>query len=276
MYAQPDLMDAETEALLPERPGVVDLYFLAFAGEAKQDVFMKEALFAKELLDRRFDTGGRSIALVNNRATSADRPLATVTNLRTALAKIGETMNPEEDVLLLFVTSHGSEEHVLSVQYPALPLLEIGAKDLADALDESRVGWRVVVISACYSGGFIEALKNDHTLVITAAAADRKSFGCNNEADFTYFGKAFFEDQLEKQFSFSLAFAAADAEILRREIADGLEPSRPQIWAPAPILEKLGELEHRLSGMIASSLPLNSRPSPAPPLARVRTSRGSV
>jgi len=29
------------------------------------------------------------------------------------------------------------------------------------------------VISACYSGSFVDKLRNDHTLVITAARADR-------------------------------------------------------------------------------------------------------
>ena len=40
-------------------------------------------------------------------------------------------------------------------------------------------------MSACYSGGFIDALKDDYTLVLTAAAADRASPGCGNGSDAT-------------------------------------------------------------------------------------------
>ena len=40
-------------------------------------------------------------------------------------------------------------------------------------LDKAGVKWRVLVVSACHSGSFIDTLKDDHTL-ITAAAANRK------------------------------------------------------------------------------------------------------
>jgi hypothetical protein len=39
---------------------------------------------------------------------------------------------------------------------------------------------------------FVPALADARTLVITAAAADRPSFGCEDGATWTYFGDAFF------------------------------------------------------------------------------------
>jgi hypothetical protein len=94
-----------------------------------------------------------------------------------------------------------------------------------------------VVISACYSGGFIPALKNDKTLLMTAARADRVSFGCSEEADFTYFGRALFAEALQQTGDLQQAFELARAAVAEREQADGFEPSEPQIWAPAAVLE---------------------------------------
>lgn len=77
------------------------------------------------------------------------------------------------------------------IENAPLELNQIDPKWLKDALDKSGIRWKVIVISACYSGSFIPALQDDNTLIITASAADRTSFGCENEADYTYFGRAF-------------------------------------------------------------------------------------
>jgi hypothetical protein len=56
-------------------------------------------------------------------------------------------------------------------------------------LDNSGIKWKVLVVSACYSGGFVDELTNDFTLVATAASADDKSFGCGDNSHFTYYGE---------------------------------------------------------------------------------------
>ena len=246
LYSQRALVEKQNAALLPERPGIVDLYFVGFGGDADQDVFMNEALYAQHLFDRRFDTRGRSLALINNRKTRKELPLASFTNLRTTLQHVGRLLNPEEDVLFLFLTSHGSRDHTLSVKYWPLPLKEISSADLAGMLDESGIKWRVVIISACYSGGFIDGLKNDHTLIITSSAATRPSFGCGKGEELTYFGKAFFKDQLSQARGILQAFAGAAALIRQRETAEKLKASEPQLSSPPAIIEKLKALEARL------------------------------
>ena len=57
-------------------------------------------------------------------------------------------------------------------------------------LDESHIRWRVIIVSACYSGIFIPVLKNDSTLIMTAADSRHSSFGCDDTRDLTYFGEA--------------------------------------------------------------------------------------
>ena len=90
--------------------------------------------------------------------------------------------------LPLYFTSHGSAEHELVLSQPRLSLDDLPARDLAGLLAPLAGRKAVVVISACYSGGFIEPLKNQQTLIMTAARADRVSFGCSEQSDFTYFG----------------------------------------------------------------------------------------
>jgi Peptidase C13 family len=109
-------------------------------------------------------------------------------------------------------------------------------------LDQSGIQNRVVVISACYSGGFIEPLKNENTLAISASALDKNSFGCSNEAEWTYFGKAFFDEALRKTHSFVEALEIAKPVIAAREKEQGYTPSEPQIAQGEelrPILMKL-------------------------------------
>ena len=79
------MLDLELAAIAPGRKGVVDLYFAGFASWASQDVFMSEMDYVRDLFDRRFDTTGRSITLINNEATVATKPIASRHNLETTL-----------------------------------------------------------------------------------------------------------------------------------------------------------------------------------------------
>jgi hypothetical protein len=244
-YAQPGLVAAKVAALAGERPGVADLYFVGFAGTSTQDVFLKEVRFAQKLFDDRFDTRNRSLLLANNPSTLADLPVASVSNLRAALDGVAKKMNVDEDILFLFLTSHGSQ-HVFSVYFPELALDDLGDRELRQMLDAAGIKWRVIVISACYSGSFIDALKSDDTLVLTAASADRASFGCSSENDFTYFGDAYLNEALRQDRSFITAFEHARAAIVKRETKENLTPSQPQISAGKAIKAKLEQFEAHL------------------------------
>jgi hypothetical protein len=255
MSMQGDLLDGSAGSLEPGRPGIVDLYFVGFAGFAHQDVFRKEVQSVRALFDERFDTRGRSIALINHPDTYRSTPLATRENLRETLALIGERMNREEDILFLFMTSHGSPDHRFVVDFWPFELPDITPGELRAMLDESGIRWHVVVVSACYSGAFVNALQDDNTLVMAASMADRNSFGCDNLNDYTYFGDAYFNTELREQFSFIDAFRDAARNIGNRERGEGLTPSIPQIGIGRDIESRLNEVEARLAtaGRVASS-----------------------
>ncbi len=246
-YAQQDLLGKTLAAVKDGRAGIADVYLLAAGLYAREDVFMKEVELIAELFRRRFDAEGRSVVLLNNPKTLDRHPLASLTSVTAALKRIGSVMNREEDLLVLYLSSHGSESHQLSVDFQPLRLAPIDPPALKQALDASGIRWRVIVVSACYSGGFVKLLEDAHTLVITASSATRTSFGCGSGSDATYLAKALFDEALRRTYSIEAAFADARKSIAARERAQGYEPSEPQLFVGAEIRGKLAEIEARLA-----------------------------
>ncbi len=253
IHRQGSLLEEQLAALLPERPGVEDLYFVGVAPYALQDTFYQELTTVKELIDERFDTAGRSVALVNNSATLKDRPIATVSNLRKTLARLGRTINTEEDIVLLHITTHGSSDLQLAFDLPPLELRQLTPTALARMLADSGIKWKIIVLSACFSGGFIEALKDPNTLILTAADSAHSSFGCDYDSEITWFSKALYDEALRRTFSFTEAFELARRSVTAREKAQGYEPSNPQMFVGEAVRGKLAGLEKRLSARPSSS-----------------------
>ena len=250
LLSQRQLLDQALGSIAPGRRGVIDLYLLAVAGDGSQEVFRREVEFVRNQFDERYGTKGRSVALVNSRNTYGTAPMATVSSLQESLKTIAARMNLDEDILFLFLTSHGSREHELMLRQNHMTLRDLPARELAELLKASGIRWKVVVVSACYSGGFIDPLKDDATLVITAARHDRTSFGCADENDFTYFGRAFFKDALPGSRSFEEAFRKADAIVAAREKKElpKEQPSAPQMQAGFAITAQLQRWWSRNSG----------------------------
>lgn len=246
LIKQPQLLYQAVSDLEDERPGVTDLYFVGFASYSGEDVFRKDIVVARDLLDSRFDTDGRSIVLINNPQTMLDEPFATVSNLRATLSEIGDIIDPDQDVVMLYLSSHGSRDHKLSVEFPPLRLEQLTPDELKQMLDGAGIKWRIIVVSACYSGGFVDPLKDEYTLIMTASAADRTSFGCGSESDATYFGDALFGHALRIEDSFVKAFEQAKARIAEREKAEHRSPSDPQLFVGDAMAGKLPKLEAEL------------------------------
>jgi len=269
-HRQGFILDEQLAALSPERPGVVDLYFVGVAGDSGQDTFYLELVSVKELLEERFDAAGRSIALMNNTATLKNYPIATARNLRATLAHLGSVINTDKDIVLLHIATHGDNDYRLALDLPPLELAQLTPSALARMLADSGIKWKVIVISACFSGGYIEPLKDDNTLIITAADAFHSSFGCDYESDYTWFSQAFYDEALRETFSFAEAFEAAKETVDDRERAEGYPPSNPQMFAGAAMRKKLAALEKRLA----------ARPTTEPPQRRrassVRASESTI
>ena len=233
LLAQGRLLE-DALANVPASTPAIELYTLTLGGDGKQSVFLRESDYVSNMLTSRFGAFGQ-IRLVNHRDHLVDRPMATRENLRRAALTLAERSGPE-DLIFIYLTSHGTSEHELVLDQPRMELSDLPADELAAVLAPLKNRDKIIVISSCYSGGFIPALKDERTLIMTAARADRVSFGCTEEANFTYFGDALFAQALNQTDDLEQAFKLAKASVAERELADSFEASEPQIWAPKTVL----------------------------------------
>jgi len=238
IYDQQSLVRRALAGLGPRVKGRPNLYLVAFAGDGGEDVFRNEAEYAALLFRKRFGPSVHALVLENNPATLQNHPLADWSNLESVLDGLAAAMRPD-DILMLYFTSHGSDDHYLLVDMDPLPLDQIGARDLPGILAEHRFKWKVVVVNACYSGGFVPPLQGPDTLVMSAASADRSSFGCGSESQITYFGDAFLNHALNDTDDFVQAFHQASGLIAGWENRDHLPHSRPQISVGSGIAGQL-------------------------------------
>jgi hypothetical protein len=242
LYDQPARIAAVVERVTPSEAPTPHAYFVGFAGDADPEVFSREAQFARQVFATRFGSADRSVLLVNDAGDRDSWPLASLSGLSQALKLLATRMDPDEDVLVLFLTSHGSQDG-LEVRNGSLPLAQLAPEDLRQALDDAGIRWRVVVVSACYAGVFVDALKTDTTAIVTAADAAHSSFGCQEDRELTWFGEAFLKDSLPSSTSLEEAYAKAARLIAQREDAEHQVHSNPQLYVGAQMHDKLRALE---------------------------------
>jgi hypothetical protein len=207
-------------------------HVVAFGLSDEQNVFHSEATRAAAILASRYGNGVPPLVYTNTRKASR----ATVANLRAALTKAAARMDRDNDVLFVFLTSHGSREGIALKAGRRLGLLT--PAQLGALLRETGVRNKVLIVSACFSGIFIP-LADPQTLVITAADATHPSFGCEATATWTFFGRAFFRDALPQTDNLRDAYALARTSVLARERREGFEPSNPQMAGGQSFLPQL-------------------------------------
>jgi hypothetical protein len=182
MAAQAYVLDQALDDLEDERGGVTDLYFAGFAPDARKGGFRTEVETLQATLDERFGTGGRSLVMVNSRDTLTQRPFATVTNLRRVLNEMGEAIDPDDDVVMLYLTAADTDEHGLAAEHPPLDLLPLTPQGLKQLLDAAEIRYRVIVVSTCAAGAWVDALADDDSLVLVSSPDGTRVSGCEGAA----------------------------------------------------------------------------------------------
>ncbi|MDP8986481.1 MAG: C13 family peptidase [Pseudomonadota bacterium] len=243
LFEQAGRIDEALDAVHRDASTDPDAFFLGFAGVGEQKVFAQEIELAARTVGKRFGADGRQVSLINDARDLRRAPLASVSGLAYALQGLASRMDLNKDVLFLSLSSHGSPDPVIAVSNSQIPFDDLTRDALTDALRASGIKWRVIIISACYAGGFIDSLRDPKTIVVTAAAADRTSFGCSNDSELTYFGEAFYRDALPGARSLREAFERAKAAIAAREQREHVTPSNPQAYFGAEIEAKLNAME---------------------------------
>jgi hypothetical protein len=131
---------------------------------------------------------------------------------------------------LIYFTSHGGPGAVLVGKSAITP-------NIMGQMVDAACGQRptVAIISACFSGIFVEALNGPNRMVLTAARPDRTSFGCGEADRYTYFDGCFLQS-LPQSHDFAALGNATRACVSRREIETHAEPpSEPQMEVGAQL-----------------------------------------
>jgi hypothetical protein len=224
------LMGDSLEALQPQRPGVQDVYLLSvsFWGDP---VFEREATQAEEILRTHLSAEGRSIILSAGGQGPRTYPAASPDNFAAAIGHIGATMDPNEDLFVLFITTHGQSDGVAAIREHNRMFAGLRPAHLSMMLQQANIQNRVVIVSACFSGAFISPLMSDSTIVMAAAAPDRSSFGCQPQNNWTFFGDAYFNRSVREHGDMIGSFDRAKRLISQWEREQNLSPpSNPQIY----------------------------------------------
>src|SRR4051812_32884405 len=179
---QAALLKKQLAALPPQKPGVTDIYVIGVAGWGSEDVFRNELAGALGVLGKALPLSG-AVRLINSAETAKTIPLASRPNIAAAVRAVGRVMDRQEDVLLIFMTSHGVKEG-FGLQLPEL-LVRFSPQEFAAMLKKAGIKNRVVIVSACFSGTFVKPLANEDTIVLTASDANSPSFGCANGREWT-------------------------------------------------------------------------------------------
>lgn len=138
---------------------------------------------------------------------------------------------------LLYVTSHGTPGRIV------MGKRELRPRDIDVMLDFTCSGRpTIVVLSACYSGSFIPTLAEPNRLVLTAARADRSSFGCGAGFDYPVFDACVLK-ALPNAPDFTALAASTQTCVAAREKAEKLAPpSEPQMSLGEDIAKLMPQL----------------------------------
>lgn len=222
LYSEGERLQSALSSLAPQRPGVRDVYTLIVGGDGTSPVFTKEVNWVTERLGTVFDIDRRQVRLSNG---SGDKlPLATRSSIRQSLKALDGAMDPQEDLLFVHLVSHGGDNGDFMLAEQKLPLNDLSVADGKEWLDALDARYQWIVVSACYSGQWKEALAGPGRAIFTSAAPDRTSFGCGDDSERTWFSAALYGEALDTGVGDPAAwFAAANERVSEMEKEQGLE-----------------------------------------------------
>lgn len=237
------LMGNALDNLHPQRPGQLDVYMIT-ASLWGDPVFEREATQAEAIMREHLGAEGRSIVLSAGQGFGErNYPGATPDDIAAAIGRVGSVIDSNEDLVVLFITSHGSPDGSVALREHNRLGANMRPTHFRDMLAAAGIRNRVVIVSACFSGAFIAPLMDENTIVLTAAAPDRSSFGCQPQRDWTFFGDAYFNRVRENR-SMLDAFDEAKVLIERWEREQNLSPpSNPQRHVGARAADMLRRAE---------------------------------
>ena len=146
------------------------------------------------------------------------------TDAETIRAQLDRLARQAKDGCLVYMTSHGNPTGMVlgdSLFTPAG----------LDSIVSEACGDRptVVVVAACFSGIFVPTMASPNRMIVTAARADRTSFGCGEADHYTFFDTCMLAS-LPHAHDFAGLASAVQGCVAKRELDLGVgPPSEPQL-----------------------------------------------
>jgi hypothetical protein len=216
-------------ASAPKQPA--DWGALFVAGDNSIKAFDNATRRFYSIIERKPGITLRRLTSDLNIAPSHD-DVADVDTIDSALAYV--TKN-EREKCLVFMTSHGTRDGFYLSQANGTGGL-LPPRVLDQWLD-NHCGMRptVVIVSACYSGIFMnEGMQQPNRVILTAAREDRPSFGCGAGEVYTYYDKCLL-DSWTWVYTWAELYDRTKACVTEREASLGSDPSEPQAYFGADV-----------------------------------------
>ena len=218
----PDL--APVPAYSPAALGAVRYKAVLVAGDGSLPVFDN----AVDAMAERLRRGGRTTGITRLSAVPAVIAQEGVrsASLDRILDAVGDMRPGPGEGCLVFATSHGAPRAGLALSLTREALSP-------EALDRALVRGcgnapTVVVASGCFSGVYAQApMARPNRVILTAARADRTSFGCGAGFTYTVYDKCLL-DSLDGAATWRDVSGAVGACVSAEERRQRVTPSRPQ------------------------------------------------
>jgi hypothetical protein len=190
------------------------------------------AMFAEPVFDRDVNAlskafsnrlgSSRSTAKFGYTSNALKRP--SPKNVNTAIAQVSTKARDGTDVVIVFLTTHGTESLLAVEPSTNEKVVGVSADALNDFLKPAQNDQQIIILQACYSGSLIKGLRHPNRIIMTAAAADRTSFGCSPDSRNTWFTKAMVA-ALPEANNWSEVFASTKSKVLEYEAQQGIRKS---------------------------------------------------
>jgi Peptidase C13 family len=208
------------------------VHYLGVAASDSEDVFISEVTRGAQVVATRYKVASSQVVGQSFFKT------VSVQSIRSSILESAQKMDKSKDIFFIFLTSHAGKDVGLAL-IKNRQTTYLTPTALRDFLQEADIKYSVIVVSSCFSGQFVKPLSSPNHIVITAARADRTSFGCDNGRDYTYFGEAFYGHGLTKTNDIRQAFALSKTYVTGLEKPKGFTPSLPQASFGASALKQL-------------------------------------
>jgi len=226
--------------------GVLASQAAADAGTSNHAAKWQVVLAAGDDAQPVFDNATRALT---QRLAAAGVPTGNIHRLSASAAELGAAVEPAlagvllqrigtlpvrpGDRCLIFLTSHGERGAGL---WLARSNAALSPDELAQALSRGCDAVpTVVVVSACYSGGFAAGkMAKPNRIILTAARNDRPSFGCQVHRMYNFFDECLL-GALPKSVTWRGVFDGSKECVSHMEHALGERPSEPQAYFGAAV-----------------------------------------